>query len=300
MSDTRPTTVRPDDFDEYWNGVMAELDATPIAAEEEELPLRSNEYCTAYAVQFTSIGPYRLFGYLSIPKGEGPFPTLVYLTRCQSVVEIIPQGDANEKRGRFTVFSLSARGQRMSDQPYAASYPGAFAEGIEDPDTYLFRGIVADCCRAVDYALSRPEVDRTRVAGLIANDLPLITAALREGLTHVVAQPGVFYRPMDCLSGDDGYPLDEFNDYLRQYPERRETITRTLAYYETLFFAESVKVPSLLWGSPEANAPIAELMGDDVEMRASESSRYKDGLIQENWLAEQFGLEDTILPAHWL
>ena len=299
MSDARPTTIRPEDFDTYWKEVIAELDATPIAAEEEALPLRSNEFCTAYAVRFTSIGPYRLFGYLSIPKGEGPFPTLVYLTRCQSVVEIIPQGDANEKRGRFAVFSLSARGQRMSDQPYAASYPGAFTKGIEDPRKYLFRGIVADCCRAVDYALSRPEVDRTRVAGMVANDLPLITSALRGGLTHLVASPGVFYGPMDRLSGDDGYPLDEFNDYLRAFPERREVLARTLAYFETLFFAESVKVPALLWGDPVGNAPLADAMGAGVELRSSEHSRYKDGMVQENWIAEQFGLPDTILPSHW-
>ena len=58
----RPTTVRPDDFDEYWKDVIAELDAIPISAEEEELPLRSNAFCTAYSVRFTSIGPYRLFG----------------------------------------------------------------------------------------------------------------------------------------------------------------------------------------------------------------------------------------------
>ena len=187
----------------------------------------------------------------------------------------------------------------MSDQPYAASYPGAFAEGIEDPRTYLFRGIVADCCRAVDYALSRPEVDRSRVAGLVANDLPLITSALRGGLTHLVAQPGVFYGPIDRLSGDDGYPLDEFNDYLRVHPDRREAMASTLAYYETLFFAESVTVPSLLWGSPESNAPLAEVMGEGVDLRATEHSRYKDGLYQENWLSEQFGLEDAILPSHW-
>ncbi|MCZ6636217.1 MAG: acetylxylan esterase, partial [bacterium] len=72
----QPTTIRPDDFDVYWDRVCAERDALPIAAEEAELPLRSTEFCTAYTVRFTGIGPYRLFGYLSIPRGEGPFPAL--------------------------------------------------------------------------------------------------------------------------------------------------------------------------------------------------------------------------------
>ena len=71
----QPTATRPTDFDAYWQTALSELAALPIAAEEEELPLRSTDFCTAYAVHYTGSGPYRLFGYLSIPHGEGPFPT---------------------------------------------------------------------------------------------------------------------------------------------------------------------------------------------------------------------------------
>ena len=94
-----PTIARPADFDAYWERVLQELDALPIAAEEEEIPLRSTEFCTAYAVRFTGIGPYRLFGYLSVPHGEGPFPALINLARYQSVVEVLPQGQMHRRRG---------------------------------------------------------------------------------------------------------------------------------------------------------------------------------------------------------
>ena len=67
-------TSRPEDFDAYWQQVCRELEVTPIAAEEEHLPIRSTEFCECYTVRFTGIGPYRLFGYLSIPHGDGPFP----------------------------------------------------------------------------------------------------------------------------------------------------------------------------------------------------------------------------------
>ena len=97
-------TSRPEDFDAYWQQVCHELEATPIAPEEEHLPIRSTEYCECYAVRFTGIGPYRLFGYLSIPHGEGPFPTLLLGPAYRSVVDPLPQGDANEKRGTFPRF----------------------------------------------------------------------------------------------------------------------------------------------------------------------------------------------------
>ena len=95
-------TSRPEDFDAYWQQVCGELEATPIAAEEEHLPIRSTEYCECYTVRFTGIGPYRLFGYLSIPHGDGPFPTLLLGPAYRSVVDPLPQGDANENGDAFS------------------------------------------------------------------------------------------------------------------------------------------------------------------------------------------------------
>ncbi|MDP6775371.1 MAG: acetylxylan esterase [Candidatus Latescibacteria bacterium] len=295
----QPTTARPDDFDAYWEGAMAALAELPAAAEVSENPMRSTEFCTSYMVRLTSLGPYRIFGYLSIPKGDGPFPTLVYLSRHQSVVEVLPQGDANEKRSRYLVFSLAARGQRNADKPYAASFPGLFTDGIQSPQTYVFRGIVADCCRAVEYVLSRPEVDRSRVLGLVANELSILTCALQPGLTHAVVTPSFLYAAMDRAPKTDAYPLEELNDFLRLHPERRETVARTLAYFEPLFFAPKVNIPTLLWGNAEETAPLAGALGGQVEARESEGSRFRDGVYQEQWIARQLGFDDAILSPAW-
>ncbi|MCE2439485.1 MAG: acetylxylan esterase [Candidatus Latescibacteria bacterium] len=295
----RPTTTRPEDFDAYWNCTMKALDATPMAPEEELMPIRSTAYSTTYGVRFTSVGPYRLFGYLSIPHGEGPFPTLVYLTRLQSVVEPLPQGDAVEKLGQFLVFAMAARGQRNADRPYAASFPGLFMDGIEDPAGYVMRGIVADCCRAVDYVLTRPEADHRRMVGIGQNEMPLLAAALRGGLTHLVASPSFYYGTLDRAAGTESYPLEEVNEYLRQFPDRRAMVARTVSYFDPLFFAPRITVPTLLWGSRPVLGAMVESMPGRAEVRASEHSRYRDGVFQERWVARQLGLKDVILPAHW-
>ncbi len=291
--------MHPDDFDAYWNGVIQELKQVPPAAEVKEIPLRSTEYCTAYTVRFSGIGPYRLFGYLSIPRGEGPFPALVYLGGYRSVVEVIPQGDANEKRERYLIFSAASRGQRNADRPYEARVPGLLTEGVEDPATYIMRAWVADCCRAVEYLLSRPEVDRERVAAVGGNELPLLTAALYSGLTHVVAEPVLFYRALERASGTCAYPLEEFNDYLRIYPNRRAAVAKTLSYFEPLSFAPMVEATTLLWGHSESAGPLAAALKGEVELHSSEASRYRDGVYQEKWLARQLGLGKPVLPAHW-
>jgi cephalosporin-C deacetylase len=295
----QPTISRPADFEAYWAQTLADLAKVPLAAEEEELPLRSTDYCTAYDVHFTGLGPYRLFGYLSIPNGEGPFPLLIHLPRYGSVVEIIPQGDANEKRSRYMIFSPAGRGQRNADRPYAAAYPGIFSQGIDDPHTYLFRAFVADCLRAVDYALSRPEVDRRRVVALSDTDLPLFSAALRPEITHAIANPTFFYAALDRAGQTTDYPLEELNDYLRLYPDRRPAVARTLAYFDPLFFAPAVAIPTLLWGDPALVGPLAAAMAGPVQVQEPAHSSYKDGMVREQWLARQLGFADVIVPAHW-
>ena len=65
---------RPADFDAYWDGVDEELARYPMAVEMERNALRSSEFSTVYNVRLTSIGPYRIFGYYSVPIGDGPFP----------------------------------------------------------------------------------------------------------------------------------------------------------------------------------------------------------------------------------
>ena len=66
-------TSRPADFDTYWQAVDDDLTKYPAAPTLEKLPPNSDEHSTTYAAKLTSSGPYRIFGYLSIPNGTGPF-----------------------------------------------------------------------------------------------------------------------------------------------------------------------------------------------------------------------------------
>ena len=167
----------PEAVADYWQHTLDALARYPACPEIDPLPLRTTAFATLYGVRLTSLGPYRLFGYLSIPAGAGPFPAIYYPPKYQSVLEIIPQGTANLQRSRYITFSLAGRGQRNADTPYAAMFPGLLTEGIDDAASYIFRGIVADSVRGLQFLLTRREVDPARVV-VMGNDMALITAAL--------------------------------------------------------------------------------------------------------------------------
>jgi len=295
------------DFDSYWNNLLEQLDALPPAAEETGIPLRSDEHCVCYSVKLTSWGPYRLFGYLSVPRSsDGPFPAYYYLPRYQSVVEAVPQGLSVDIRRRCVTFCIACRGQRNADEPLIGCFPGLLTEGIEETLTYVMRGWVADCIRGLQFLRSRPEVDASRIAGVGFNDFALHTAALCPGLCCVAATPGLFYRSRELLPQRDAYPLREFHDFARRHPEQAEQMHETIALFDVSRFAPRISVPVLLWGgfpwglhAVDDLQPLVERFAGPVELRETSGSRSQDGIAQEEWLAQQLSFDAPVLPEHW-
>ena len=292
---------------DYWQHALDELSRCSARPEIEPLPLRSTAFATLHGVRLSSLGPYRLFGYLSIPKGAGPFPAIYYAPKYQSVLEIIPQGTANLQRSRYVTFSLAGRGQRNADSPYAAMFPGLFTDGIDDAASYPFRGIVADSIRGLEFLLTRREVDPARVV-VAGNDVALITAALGKGATHAVAAPALFYRTAELAPKTQAYPLEEINDYLRLHPASADAVRRTLANFDLVGLAPRVTTTTLVMaGAPgslldaAALRPLTAALKGAVTVYESQQSLYKDGLYSERWMAERCAIADvqSILPEHW-
>ena len=78
--------------------------------------------------------------------------------------------------------SVAVRGKLRSNSRFNPGYPGLLTHGIESPDTYSYKGVITDCSRAVDFLLSRPEVDTQCIfaCGISqGGGLTLITTALR-------------------------------------------------------------------------------------------------------------------------
>ena len=299
------TEGKPAGFDRYWQDVLDELAHFPARVEAEPIPLRSNDSAAMFGLRFTSSGPHRLFAYLSVPAGEGPFPAIYWTSGYGSVVSPIPQGAASQIRSRCVTFTVAARGFRNADKPYAAAFPGLLTDGIEDPRAYRFRGIAADCIRGLEILRSRPEVDGSRVV-VEGGDLALITAALGEGATHLVCAPTLFYRTIEAARLTGGYPLEEINDYLRQHPGAAGAVESTLSYFDLRWLAPKVAGITLVQAGPAGSfldsnglAPLIDAITGQPDLYESQRSNYKDGMFVEKWVSDRLGYDTPILPEHW-
>jgi cephalosporin-C deacetylase len=284
---------RPADFEAYWDSLDRELARYPGAPELEPLPLRSSAAFAVYALKLTSVGPYRIFGYYSRPAGRGPFPGLLRTPGYGSVNHIPPY----DQRERYAVLQIMHRGQRLADQPFAASYPGLLTHGLEAPTGYVYRGIAADCLRAAEFLLARPEVDPQRV-GLLGDDLALLTAARRPGFAAVQVEGCLLYRALQAAARTSAYPLEELNDYLRAFPERRAAAARSLSYLDPLHHAPSIRAPVFLGlqapgalGGPEWLQPLAETLPVRPELYPLSHEGATDHDRFDAWLARQLGAE---------
>jgi len=280
-----PRTEKPSDFDSFWGAVLADLDAVPAAPTLDPNPIRSTEFSTCYSLYLTSVGPYRLYAYYSVPHGAGPFPAVLHTPAYASVVTQTPF----EERQRYVSMALCARGQRLSDKPFAASYPGLAIVGIEEPETYVYRGIVADTVRAVDFLLSRREVDRRQII-LTGGDTALIGAALRPQVSAVIAADPAFYAVETLAPLTNAYPQEEWNEYRRAYPDKASAMLRTLSYFDPLFFAPRIKADVRLSVGPgsalfnRATAqPLAEAISGKVDVDERTGYGYLDYRRMISW-----------------
>ncbi len=180
-----------------------------------------------------------------MPNGAGPFPALLEVPRYGSANNPPHWND----RCRYVVLTLMHRGQRLADEPYAAGYPGLLTEGIEDPDKFTYRGIIADCLRGAEFLLGRPEVDTGRV-GIRGNDLALLVAARRPKFRAVHVEATFFYRALEARHMTDEYPLEELNDYLRVAPSAVAAVAATLALFDPVYHGPSVKAATVLGVGP--------------------------------------------------
>jgi cephalosporin-C deacetylase len=244
------SVTKPDDFEAFWERVQAELDEIPLAPEMVHIPERSTPDVDVYEIHYTSLHNMRIAGWYCVPKShyiEGPYPGLAILPGYVSE-PTLPKSWA--KLG-YAAVGVAPRGKLRSNSQYNPGYPGLLIDRIVDKETYGYRGFYADALRGLDFMLTRPEIDTSRIGvhgGSQGGALSLVTSALRPEIVKCGALAAPYLTGfMDSAALTHSYPYEEMNEYFHTYPERVDQVRKVVSYFDCLNFAPQITAPLLIY-----------------------------------------------------
>ena len=295
-------TTAQDGSGEFWGRIEAQLAETDPDIEIERDAFYSQPEWDVFQMRYTSAGGHRLFAWLSIPHGDGPFPALIRMPDYASVHDIV----YTSLRHKAVVMNATHRGQRNSDGQVRASYPGLWTDGIQSADTYTLFGAFADAVRAVDVLATQNIAELSGTVALtgagLGASLALAAAARRFAVSAVAADTPMALGHASALEDGLGYPLAELGDYLRAHSGSGTAVDSLLSVVNPVNDAPAVQCPVLMSAGrlDRSLCPLvfAEELAEalpECDFRvydgAAEGGGHIHAQVRGAWLAERLGLE---------
>jgi cephalosporin-C deacetylase len=252
-----PAREEPPDFDAFWQRTLAETRAQPLNARFAlaDFGLRTVE---TYDVTFNGYGGQPIKGWLILPRRR--------TSTLPCVVEFIGYGGGRSYPTSWLLWSaagyahlvMDTRGQGSAwshgDTPDPETegsnphYPGFMTRGILRPETYYYRRVFTDACRAVEAAQAFEDVDPARIAVTGASQgggIAIAVAALSPAVK--VAMPDVpflcHFRRAATLT--DVNPYLELQRYLMAHRDQVDQVFATLSYFDGMNFAARAQAKAL-------------------------------------------------------
>ena len=226
------TEPEPDDFDEFWDGLKAELAAVPMSPDLQQVA--ETEFTKTYLINLRQIDNRRVYGYLAVPKGAGPFPAVLELPAFGSN-PIAEEDNIAERAGAIHMKIV------IHNAPANQTDPNAYEPDIIDnPDENYFRWAVLAGLRSIDYLTSRDDWDGENLAVTGVSQggaLSTMVSGLDDRVTLMsIAHPSHHEHAGNAYEVASGWPF-----YLQQSIERGFDYDGTrlaTRYYDAINFAK--------------------------------------------------------------
>ncbi len=257
-----PTAIMPDSFKLFWQTTIANAKKIPLDAKMDLLPERSTGPLNVYQISFQQFrNNSRIYGILCVPKKEGKYPAVL---KVPGAGVRAYKGDTALAMQNFITLEIGVHGipVTMNDQVYYDLASGALSDypfiNIDNKDRYYYKRVYVGCVRAIDFLLSLPQVDTSRIAvygGSQGGALAIVTAALHPSVKYVAALYPALTDITGYLHGRAGgwphvFAPERKNAYLNS-----NTLT-TIAYYDVVNFASMMKIPGWYsWGYNDEICP---------------------------------------------
>jgi cephalosporin-C deacetylase len=244
--------IKPEDFDEFWNQQLEELEKLPLDYELDKVNIPSR-VADFYNLYFTGVGGARIRCQYARPKQiKGKVPGMLMFHGYHG-----DSGDFGDKAGwvaeGFSVLAMDCRGQGGLSEDRSVvrgtTLKGLIIRGVEEgPESLYFRSVFLDTVQTARILMSMEEVDEEEIYVQGASQggaLSLICAALEPRVKKVVTQyPFLsdYRKAFDFDITSSAY--EELHYWFRfrdPMHEREEEFFHTLEYIDLQHFAPRIK-----------------------------------------------------------
>ena len=240
----QPYEEEPADFDAFWDSKKADLAAVPM---NPSLSLyTTGAYSVTYQIELDNVGNRKVYGYLTIPNGVGPFPAAIIMPPFGYNASVtVPEEILSEFSGMivFTVSIHNVPADQQDPNPYAP-------DNYTDPDGNYYKYGMLGAVRAIDYIESMPEFDGENVAVMGVSQ----GAGLAINVAGLDDRVDLLAYGTPTLSQMTGLHYDRDGSFIN-YVARSRAVDGTLAhelqtmeavkYYDAVYFARRHTGPTL-------------------------------------------------------
>jgi cephalosporin-C deacetylase len=244
-----PTTKMPADFDSFWDTQKKELAKIPHDPKLEHSAKHSDAKVDCYKISLANIDGKRVHGWISVPKGKGPFPAI--LTVPYAGVYGIEPDKRHAQMGALAM-NIIVHDLPVDEKAefYEKQASGPLQDyrniGMNDRQKSYFRQAILACLRAADYVASRPDFNGKDLAvtgGSQGGGLAIITAGAEPRVMLLAAS-------VPALCDHAGIANDRISGWpqwlRRAKGEEAAKVLETSAYVDAVNFAGKYKGKSLL------------------------------------------------------
>ncbi|MBW4890885.1 acetylxylan esterase [Mucilaginibacter sp. HMF5004] len=235
----------PDDFWPFWDRTKADLAKVAPQFKVTPMPGLSKGNDEVFLVEMKSLGNLTIRSWMTLPKNRKPGQKLP--------VSIAFPGFNSEMKPTYGVsgiayIGINVRGYGNSrDVINPKNHDDLINIGVEDKETYVFKGIMMDCVRLIDFICSQDYLDSKAIfttGGSLGGYLSLATAGLDDRVTICSGDnPG--YPDIRAMSSEV-FPINTMKYYAKDKGMDFEKCLKTWDYYCLKGFAQHIKCPVVM------------------------------------------------------
>lgn len=231
----------PEDFESFWQETVAEAKAAPLDFRREagvrghdsvSHPQDSGE---TSLITFRGIEGSPRFGWIHAPKGARRLPSFLWIPPYGR--ESLLPNEFGTRDG-FASMSFNFFGHEAMHQEKYVPARGYFAEGVTEPETWVFRRMFQDAYLAARVMQAQPEVDEDRIGSMGMSQGGGISIWLGAWcpIVKAVSADMPFLGAMRSALNRNAhrYPLKELIDFAETIPVGMERVLNTISYFDTM------------------------------------------------------------------